>query len=790
VTGPLASIDNQQLLGRSGTSEHDLGLGDPLLEEGTLVGIIVIQFFILESLLGESITVDNNTSRVFHGLLSRDATLDHLGVLGLGVLDDVDLFGNGGSSWGLITSDHDNLDTSRAALVDGKIDLGARRIIQGDNTDKGEVMHGESTGSARVVSPGASEGLAEGLPALHVELVVGLVELISGKVVLSESEDTLTKLTEVSVGLVDLISQVLIEIDLLTVDKDLGASGENSLGRTLHEDGEVSTILRHVTDEHVEFDVGRERNGTVDLFLRVSDGVLVGGVIFTSIFEVLDGVGELNETGLRSITLAESLDVGHLLLSNSKTSLHLLALSFSEIRDSRDGHTMDTSVELLGIIIRGVVLEEGGSAEDESHKKLVESGFLRVVAGDDLVIGLLLLLVLQVSLPVEGSIDLFSVEEHVRDSHAVLSKSTSLIRADARGGAEGLDRLEVLDEDHLIGHTSGSDSKRHSDGGKKTLGHIGDNDTDSEDHAINDDESAEGNAEEHDTEDKGNTRDDMHESLDFVGERGLLDLSLGGKVGNGTNDSVVTSLDADTETLTLSALSTEEASVVGFHDEFVGLFLRLHENLKGLTSEGSVIDLHLVGLEDDDIARDVLATLELDEVTRHHVSSLNLSGSAVSNDRTHGRDEVLELSHHLSGLGGLHVGEDTSGKGDTGEYTTQEEVILGGLVFLDSIGNETEDGTEPQKEREETSQLLGEEAVPRKLFLFLELIEAIRFKGFSNCGIGQTLFLIGVVSLAESIDTDSVVVPETKSLSLLEGLRHAALFLFFGHLFMQIYWQK
>jgi len=62
VTSLLASVDNEEFLGRSGTGEDDLRLGDPFLEEGSLSVIIIVKVLFVKSLLGKSITVNNNTS--------------------------------------------------------------------------------------------------------------------------------------------------------------------------------------------------------------------------------------------------------------------------------------------------------------------------------------------------------------------------------------------------------------------------------------------------------------------------------------------------------------------------------------------------------------------------------------------------------------------------------------------------------------------------------------------------------------------------------------------------------
>lgn len=51
------------------------------------------------------------------------------------------------------------------------------------------------------------------------------------------------------------------------------------------------------------------------------------------------------------------------------------------------------------------------------------------------------------------------------DSHAVLRERAGLVRADAAGGAQGFDGLQVLDEHVLGGHALGGDGQRYGNGG-------------------------------------------------------------------------------------------------------------------------------------------------------------------------------------------------------------------------------------------------------------------------------------------------------------------------------------
>ena len=114
-----------------------------------------------------------------------------------------------------------------------------------------------------------------------------------------------------------------------------------------------------------------------------------------------------------------------------------------------------------------------------------ESFVLDVVFGSELFIWLILSLVSLVSLVVNGSINLLSVVENVGNSHSVLSEGSGLVRADARGRSESLDRLKVLDEHHLLGHSLGGKSEGDGNSGEETFWNIGDNDSNGE-HEVGD----------------------------------------------------------------------------------------------------------------------------------------------------------------------------------------------------------------------------------------------------------------------------------------------------------------
>ena len=99
----------------------------------------------------------------------------------LGALaDDTNTPGDGGSSDGMISGNHDNLDSSRLALSDGIGDTGSGRINHGHETDEDESFQREVD--------------------LFVVEFEALGELLGIHLLVAESEDTFSESSELFVG--------------------------------------------------------------------------------------------------------------------------------------------------------------------------------------------------------------------------------------------------------------------------------------------------------------------------------------------------------------------------------------------------------------------------------------------------------------------------------------------------------------------------------------------------------------------------------------------------------------
>jgi len=198
----LASVDDKELLRRSSSGEHNLWLSDPVHNLASFLDLSIIEAFFFEVDSSELISVNDDGFALFHGLLFCQSVVSNEPVvLVLLVSDDGDLSGNGGGGVFLITSNHNNLDTSGFASLDSQIYTRARRIVQRNETNEFKVDHGEPSscfvGSLRVLL-----GSLPGSPVFSSEVVFLLV-LITVKGEAGETQDTLSHVTEEGVSVLN-----------------------------------------------------------------------------------------------------------------------------------------------------------------------------------------------------------------------------------------------------------------------------------------------------------------------------------------------------------------------------------------------------------------------------------------------------------------------------------------------------------------------------------------------------------------------------------------------------------
>merc|ERR1719498_459686 len=165
--------------------------------------------------------MNNNTGTFLHShFWGHSHFVDKVVHFHLWMLNNVNFVRNSSSSWWLITSNHNNFDTSRSALGYGQINISSWRIVQGDNTNKGEIVHWESSWLISVISRRKFWVKTPVLPCLNIKLIIFSV-FIGWEVVFSKGKDSLSKSSEVRVSFVNFISKFFSEIYFLTVDENL-----------------------------------------------------------------------------------------------------------------------------------------------------------------------------------------------------------------------------------------------------------------------------------------------------------------------------------------------------------------------------------------------------------------------------------------------------------------------------------------------------------------------------------------------------------------------------------------
>lgn len=188
------------------------------------------------------------------------------------------------------------------------------------------------------------------------------------------------------------------------------------------------------------------------------------------------------------------------------------------------------------------------------------------------------------------------------DSHAVLRERAGLVRADAAGGAQGLDGLQVLDEHVLGGHALGGDGQRYGDGGQQTLWHVGDDDSDQEyevvDEGLAHDESQD---EEGDAQRHGHDRNHVDEVVDLGGQGGQRHFSISHDLRDQSHECVVSNLDHEAFAGSGLDKGSLEHEVFGFESLVFDVFSESLE-LHGLSSQARVVYVEVGALDDSHVS--------------------------------------------------------------------------------------------------------------------------------------------------------------------------------------------
>merc|ERR1719434_290327 len=186
----------------------------------------------------------------------------------------------------MISSDHDNLDTSGSTLGDSIRHSSSGRINHGHESNKSESLQGE-------------------VDILSIEWVSSRV-LVSRQHVVTESQDSLSRTSQVHVGRVESVLPLLSHGQLSSVNDNGGASVQDPLRSTLHhQQVSVVVLVLGLVDGHLELVSGVEG----DLA-----NLLVGSSVGHDIS--LGQLSTLEDGNLGSITIDLSLEDGDTILTS------------------------------------------------------------------------------------------------------------------------------------------------------------------------------------------------------------------------------------------------------------------------------------------------------------------------------------------------------------------------------------------------------------------------------------------------------------------------------------------
>ena len=155
------------------------------------------------------------------------------------------------------------------------------------------------------------------------------------------------------------------------------------------------------------------------------------------------------------------------------------------------------------------------------------------------------------------------VEPHVGNGHTILGEGARLVRADGRGRAQRLHRLEILHQAILRGHPFRGQREAHRDRGQQTLRHVRDDDTDQEDDSVEPMVTEyEGYDEEGHTEEYGHPRDQVDEMMNLLSDRRFTSIKAGCQAGNPSHHCLIATADHHSLRCPLNGVRGEEGEVL------------------------------------------------------------------------------------------------------------------------------------------------------------------------------------------------------------------------------------
>merc|ERR1719322_1135373 len=246
----------------------------------------------------------------------------------------------------------------------------------------------------------------------------------------------------------------------------------------------------------------------------------------------------------------------------------------------------------------------------------------------------------------------------------------------------------------------------------------------------------------------------------FLGDGSLIRSQTRGETSNSSHDSVVSNVDDNTDGSSFHRIGGEESKILGLQWILVGEFWSSGLGL-GFSSEGRIVNLELSGFNNSEICRNSVSKLHLDNVSESEFSGGDSDFLTVTSGKSILGNKILERLHDLGRLGLLIVGEDTSDSDDSSQDNTQVQVVIWRLLVgggLDTVGDEAENGSEPEQTGESRKEILTEFDPFWSCGGRGQLVQTMFGNTSLGLGSGQTIGNVGSKPLAQLVKLDLVYI--------------------------------
>ena len=149
--------------------------------------------------------------------------------------------------------------------------------------------------------------------------------------------------------------------------------------------------------------------------------------------------------------------------------------------------------------------------------------------------------------------------------------------------------------------------------------------------------------------------------------------------------------------------------------------LRRPQQRLDLASQRRVVHFHLNGSDNPDISGHLFAADNLDDVSADQLFCRDLGEFAVTHALGGGGEHVFETLHEGFGLRLLQKSDDPRDEDDDDQH--EGEIEVGQVAFgLNDVGDDAEDGADPQQDGEPVGDFLEEADPTWRFLLFGELV--------------------------------------------------------------------